>query len=95
MYEDAPTVRSQRPTSLESKPSYGSSIHIDQGPFQYISMDLITDLLISEGYNSVLTIVDQGCSKAAKFLQCQKTIDGPRVARLYLMHLVPMFRLPK
>jgi hypothetical protein len=58
-------------------------------------MDLITDLPVSKGYNSVLTIVDQGCSKAVKFLPCQKTIDGPGVARLYLMHLVPMFRLPK
>jgi hypothetical protein len=58
-------------------------------------MDLITDLPISEGYDSILTIVDQGCSKAAKFLPCQKTIDGPRVARLYLTYLLPMFGLPK
>jgi hypothetical protein len=58
-------------------------------------MDLITDLPISEGHDSVLTIVDQGCSKVVKFLPCQKTIDGLGVARLYLMHLVPMFGLPK
>jgi transposase InsO family protein len=58
-------------------------------------MDLITDLPSSEGYDSVLTIMDQGCSKAAKFLLCQKTIDGPKVARLYLMHLVPLFKLLK
>jgi hypothetical protein len=69
--------------------------HVDQGPFQYVSMDLITDLPTSEGYDSILTIVDQGCSKAAKFLPCRKTIDGPGVARLYLMHLVPLFGLPK
>jgi chromodomain-containing protein len=50
---------------------------------------------MSEGHDSVLTIVDQGCSKAAKFLPCRKTIDGPEVARLYLMHLVPLFGLPK
>jgi hypothetical protein len=58
-------------------------------------MDLITDLPVSEGHDSILTIVDQGCSKAAKFLPCQKTIDGLGVARLYLIHLVLMFRLPK
>jgi hypothetical protein len=58
-------------------------------------MDLITDLPTSEGHNSMLTIVDQGCSKAAKFLPCQKTIDRPEVAKLYLMHLIPLFRLPK
>jgi reverse transcriptase-like protein/integrase-like protein len=71
------------------------NMHIDQGPFQYVSMDLITDLPISEGYNSILTIVDQGCSKAAKFLPCWKTIDGLEVAKLYLMHLLPMFGLPR
>jgi hypothetical protein len=70
-------------------------MHVDQGPFQYISMDLITDLPSSKGHNSMLTIVDQGCSKAAKFLPCQKTIDRPEVARLYLVHLVPLFGLPK
>jgi reverse transcriptase-like protein/integrase-like protein len=69
--------------------------YIDHGPFQYVSMDLITNLPVSEGYDSMLTIVDQGCFKAAKFLPCQKTIDGPGVARLYLMHLVPLFGLSK
>src|SRR5258708_12391866 len=69
--------------------------HIEEGPFQYVSMDLITDLPKSKEYDSILTIVDQGCSKAAKFLPCNKTIDGPGVARLYLTHLVPLFALPK
>jgi transposase InsO family protein len=58
-------------------------------------MDLIMDLPISEEYDSMLMIVDQGCSKATKFLPCQKTIDRLEVARLYLTHLIPLFRLPK
>ncbi len=58
-------------------------------------MDLITDLPKSDEYDSVLTIVDQGCLKAAKFLPCNKTIDGLGVAQLYLTHLVPMFGLPR
>jgi hypothetical protein len=58
-------------------------------------MDLITDLPMSKGHDSMLTIVDQGCSKAAKFLPCRKTIDGPEVARLYLTHLIPLFGLLK
>jgi hypothetical protein len=65
------------------------------GPFQYVSMDLITDLPRSDGYDFILTIVDQGCSKAAKFIPCYKTIDGPGVALKYLKHLVPWFGLPK
>jgi len=68
---------------------------VEEGPFQYVSMDLITDLPKSQGFDSVLTIVDQGCSKATKFIPCNKTIDGPGVANKYLKHLVPWFGLPK
>ena len=63
---------------------------VNQGPFQYISMDLITDLPKSDGFDLILlTIVDQGCSKAAKFILCHKTINGTGVANKYLKHLVP------
>jgi len=68
---------------------------VEEGPYQYVSMDLITDLPKSQGFDSILTIVDQGCSKAAKFIPCTKTIDGTGVALEYLKHLVPWFGLPK
>ena len=58
-------------------------------------MDLITDLPTSLGFDSILTIVDQGCSKAAKFIPCNKTIDGTGVTNEYMKHLVPWFGLPK
>jgi len=58
-------------------------------------MDLIMDLPKSQGFDSILTIVDQGCSKAAKFIPCTKMIDGTGVALKYLKHLMPWFRLPK
>jgi len=58
-------------------------------------MDLIMDLPRSEGYDAILTIVDQGCSKAAKFIPCNKTIDAEGVAHEYLHHLVPWFGIPK
>ena len=58
-------------------------------------MDLITDLPKSQGFDSILTIVNQGCSKAAKFIPCTKTIDRTGVALEYLKHLVPWFGLPK
>jgi transposase InsO family protein len=58
-------------------------------------MDLITDLPISDRHDSILTIVDQGCLKAAKFIPCSKMIDGQGIANEYLKHLVPWFGLPK
>ena len=58
-------------------------------------MDLITDLPKSGKYDAILTIVDQGCSKAAKFIPCQKTITGDGIATLYLRHLLPWFGILK
>ena len=68
---------------------------MDKGPFQMVSMDLITDLPRSEGFDAILTIVNQGCSKAAKFIPCNKTINGPGIAHKYLKHLVPWFGIPE
>jgi len=72
---------------MKRAPLYHLNTFAEQGPFQYVSMDLITDLPTSNTYDSILTIVDQGCSKAAKFIPCNKTIDGQGVAKLYLQHL--------
>jgi hypothetical protein len=81
--------------SLPKAPLILFDTHAEEGPFQYVSMDLITNLPRSEGYNSILMIVDQGCSKAAKFISCNKTIDAEGVAQEYLHHLVPWFSIPK
>jgi len=69
--------------------------HPEEGPFQYVSMDLIMDLPVSGKYDAILTVVDQGCSKATKFIPCTKTITGEGVATLYLHHLFPWFGIPR
>ena len=63
-------------THMKHTPLYHFDTHVEQGPFQYISMDLIINLPLSNKYDAILTIVDQECSKAAKFLPCKKTING-------------------
>jgi hypothetical protein len=45
-------------------------------PFAYCSMDLITDLPISDGYDSILVVVDQGLTKGVILLPCTKTITA-------------------
>ena len=82
-------------THMKHAPLYHFNIHVEQGPFQYISMNLITDLPPSNKYDCILIIVYQGCSKAAKFLPCNKTIDEQGVAHLYFKHLFPWFGIPK
>ena len=64
------------------------------GPFQMVAMNLITDLPESQGFNAILTIIDHGCSKAAKFIPCNTAITRQEVAALYLQHLVPWFGIP-
>jgi Integrase zinc binding domain len=82
-------------THTKRTPLYHFDTYAEQGPFQYVSMDLITDLPPSNKYDAILTIVDQECSKAAKFLPCKKTIDGQGIAQLYFQHLFPLFGIPK
>ena len=63
-------------------------------PFSTITMDFIVKLPESEGYNSILTITDQGCTKMAIFLPCNETIDTEGVAQLYFQHIFPQFGVP-
>ena len=63
-------------------------------PFNVVALDLITQLPKANGYDAILTIVDQGCSRAAIFLPCHMTITGEGVALLYLKHLFPWFGVP-
>src|SRR5712671_1998107 len=64
-------------------------------PFQQIAMDLIIGLPESNRHNSILTIVDHGCSCAAVFLPCTKEISSPKIAQLYFDHVYRWFGLPK
>ena len=63
-------------------------------PFSTIAMDFIVKLPKSQGYDSILTITDQGCTKMAVFLPCHETIDTEGVAQLYFDHVFPRFGIP-
>jgi hypothetical protein len=63
-------------------------------PFMTIALDLITDLPLSQGHDSILTITDHDCSKAAVFILCSKAISGEGVALLYVQHVFPHFGIP-
>jgi hypothetical protein len=63
-------------------------------PFSQIAMDLIMDLPKSHGFDSILTIVDHGTSRAALFLPCNKTITGAGIAKLYYEHIYRWFGTP-
>ena len=62
-------------------------------PFETIAIDFITKLPPSQGYDSILTITDHDCMKAAIFVPCHKEINAEETAMLYLKHVVTNFGL--
>ncbi len=55
-------------------------------PFQTVAMDFITKLPQSGKYNTILTITDHDCSKAAIFIPCQEAISAKEVT-CYVLRL--------
>jgi hypothetical protein len=46
-------------------------------------------------FDSVLTIVDHNCSKAALFFPCSKEVDVTGVAIIYAQQVFPHYGMPK
>ena len=55
-------------------------------PWVDVSTDFITDLPLSNGFDSILTVIDQ-FSKETKFIPCNKTATALDTAKLYLFHV--------
>ena len=53
-------------------------------PFANCSMDMITNLPTSEGYNSILAVVDHGLMKGVILIPCSKTLTAAQCAGLLL-----------
>ena len=52
-------------------------------PFKQLSVDLITDLPPSSGFDSVMVVVDHGLMKGVILAPCLKTIDTSGIAQLF------------
>ncbi len=63
-------------------------------PFETISIDFITKLPKSGGYDSILTVVDHDCTKMATFIPCKESMTSEEVAALYLRKIFPRFGIP-
>jgi hypothetical protein len=64
-------------------------------PFETITMDFITKLPPSGGFDTILTIIDTDCSKASIFIPCNETINSEGVMQLYLNHILPHYGILK
>src|SRR5882762_4452479 len=63
-------------------------------PFQTIALDFITKLPKSKGYDTILMITNQGCTKMALFILCNEEITAEQMAYQYLINVFNQFGLP-
>ena len=77
-----------------TKPA-GSAVPLQPSmmPWVDVSMDFITDLPPSNGFNSILTVIDR-FSKETEFIPCKKTATALDTAKLYLFHVWKDHGLP-
>jgi len=73
-----------RPTKAPLQPIF---LIPEAMPFATITLDFITKLPISQGYDSILTITDHDCSKVVILIPCCKEIMAEGVARLLIKYL--------
>jgi transposase InsO family protein len=64
-------------------------------PFGTIALDFITKLPTSQENDTILTITDHDCSKAALFFTCKETITTEEVAELYGKFVFPHYGIPR
>ena len=62
-------------------------------PFQQLSVDLVTGLPPSAGFDSLLVVVNHGLSKGVILTPCNKTIDAKGVTELFFKHVFLRFGL--
>ena len=62
-------------------------------PFASCSMDMITDLPISNGHDSILAVVDHGLTKGVILIPCSKTLTAAQCAGLLLDNVYKRFGL--
>jgi Integrase zinc binding domain len=75
-------------------PLYPITTNPEALPFQVIALDFVTKLPVSEGFDSILTVMDHDCSKAAILIPCNESITAEGMAELYARHIVPHYGIP-
>ena len=81
----------RNPTNPVLEPIEGSR---NLRPFADCSMDLITDLPPTMGYDSILSVVDRGLTKGILTIPCTKNSNAEDIARLLVNNLYKRFGLP-
>ena len=62
-------------------------------PWQFIALDFITDLLVYNGFDEILTVVDR-YTKMAHFLPCTKEISSEETVETVMREVCRYHGLP-
>jgi len=84
---------------INTHPSSPSLISIkgqkeDTKPFSQVTCNFITDLPESNGFDSLMVMVDHGSTKEVISIPCNKMIDATLMAQNYIDHVYRHFGLP-
>ena len=60
-------------------------------PFKQLFVDLITDLPLSHGHDSLMVVVDHGLTKGVILAPCSKTVDANGIAQLLFDYVFKHF----
>ena len=63
-------------------------------PWKSIAMDFITDLPISDGYDTILVVIDR-LTKMSHFIPCNKNLDARQFATLFLKEIIRLHGIPR
>ena len=81
----------QHPTNPPLMPIKGSTTG---QPFAQISYNFITNLPVSDGFDSLMVMIDHGPLKGVMLCPCHKTIDATGTAELLIQNIYQRFGLP-
>jgi len=89
------TCQQMKSITHPSSPPLHPIPSVNTHPFTQISVDLITDLPLSDSYDSIMVVVDHGLSKGVVLSPCNKTITAEGVADIFLHCVFTKFGLPE
>ena len=63
-------------------------------PWKSLAMDFITELPKSDGYDTILVVIDR-LTKMSHFIPCRNNLDARQFAQLFLKEIVRLHGIPK
>jgi hypothetical protein len=78
------------PTNLGLKPIKSNATR----PFEQVTVDFITHLPVSNGFDSIMVVVNHGLLKGVVYVPCTAKIDAIGTAQKFIDHVWKRYGLP-